>query len=274
MTSSPSEHDNDHESGRPAADEAIEFDEAPDELTDELPEELPEEQRGESVAPDDLGHDASDRSHQLRMLEALLFASAAPLSTETMAQRLPDGADIPALLATLRDAYAGRGVNLVEVAGKWALRTAPDLANILEFERPVMRRLSRAAIETLAIIAYHQPITRAEIEEVRGRSLSQGTLEILLEIGWIKPIGRRQTPGRPTTWGTTENFLVQFQLTSLDALPGIDELKAAGLLDARPAAVVTGVTAEDILPPAAEDSEEASVEDALDTGERDEREAD
>lgn len=170
-----------------------------------------------------------------RLLEALLFASSEPMSERAIAHRLPDGADVPALLAALHEEYAGRGVNLVHTGESWAFRTAADLGAKLAREVEVSRRLSRAAVETLAIIAYHQPITRAEIEEIRGVSLSPGTLDILFEQGWIKPRGRRKTPGRPVTWGTSDSFLDHFGLESLDDLPGIEELKAAGLLDKRPA---------------------------------------
>ncbi len=137
---------------------------------------------------------------------------------------------MPALLARLGEEYGGRGVNLVRVGGKWALRTAPDLAPYLRRQVEVSRKLSRAAVETLAIIAYHQPVTRAEIEEIRGVSVSRGTLDILLEAGWVRPRGRRRTPGRPATWVTTQGFLEHFGLESLDDLPGVEELKASGLL--------------------------------------------
>lgn len=175
-----------------------------------------------------------DRFQQLRVLEALLFASTSPADEKALADRLPEGADVAVLLEELQGRYANRGVHLSRVGRGWAFRTAPDLAPHLRVENEVKRRLSRAAIETLAIIAYHQPITRAEIEEMRGVALSRGTLETLLEAGWVRPRGRRRTPGRPVTWGTAENFLDHFGIESLDALPGIEELKAAGLLDRRP----------------------------------------
>ncbi len=167
----------------------------------------------------------------LRMVEALLFASAEPLSEAALAERVPEGADVPAILAALSEHYAPRGVNLVSVAGKWMFRTAADLAFLLRKELEEPRRLSRAAVETLAIVAYHQPVTRAEIEEIRGVGLSKGTLDVLMEAGWVKPRGRKRTPGRPVTYGTSESFLVHFGLSSIDDLPGIEELKAAGLLD-------------------------------------------
>ncbi|HEX4888892.1 MAG TPA: SMC-Scp complex subunit ScpB [Alphaproteobacteria bacterium] len=168
-----------------------------------------------------------------RTIEALLFASAEPLDEAALGMRLPAGVDVASLLAELVEDYARRGVNLVRVAGKWAFRTAPDLAFLLRRETERDRRLSRAAIETLAIIAYHQPVTRSEIEDIRGVSVSRGTLELLLETEWIRPRGRRRTPGRPLTFGTTEAFETHFGLESLKDLPGLEELKAAGLLDMR-----------------------------------------
>jgi segregation and condensation protein B len=182
-----------------------------------------------------------DRQH-LRMLEAVLFASADPLSEKELAQRLPEDAAISTLLAALKTHYADRGVNLVPAGKTWAFRTAPDLAAVLSRDKLTERKLSRAALETLAIIAYHQPVTRAEIEEIRGVQLSKGTLDVLFDEGWIRPKGRRQTPGRPVTWGTTDTFLDHFGLESLAELPGVDELKMAGLLDARPAIQIYGVT--------------------------------
>jgi len=174
-----------------------------------------------------------DRFQQIRLLEAIVFASAEPVSERVLAARLPEGANVSELLDELRGMYDNRGVNLVKVGNAVAFRTAPDLASLMKIERETVRKLSRAAVETLSIIAYHQPITRAEIEEVRGVTLSKGTIDILLEAGWVKPKGRRRLPGRPVTWGTTEAFLDHFGLEGLDALPGIDELKAAGLLDRR-----------------------------------------
>jgi segregation and condensation protein B len=182
---------------------------------------------------------------QLRMVEALLFASAAPLSPEELATRLPEGADMGGLLTALQEHYANRGVTLVVTGGRWAFRTAQDLAGMLRVEAPEQRRLSRAAVETLAIIAYHQPVTRADIEDIRGVALSKGTLDLLLEAGWIRPRGRRQTVGRPLTWGTSDSFLDHFSLESLDDLPGVEELKAAGLLDRRPALAAYGARARD-----------------------------
>ncbi|MBC7906936.1 MAG: SMC-Scp complex subunit ScpB [Rhodospirillaceae bacterium] len=176
----------------------------------------------------------------LRLIEAMLFASAEPLDERALAERLPAGLDISALLTELQQYYALRGVNLMRRGGKWAFRTAPDLAGQLVIEQTQTRRLSRAAIEVLAIIAYNQPITRAEIEEVRGVALSKGTLDLLFEAGWIRPKGRRRTPGRPLQWATSEAFLDHFGLESLEDLPNLKELKAAGLLDTRPAADAYG----------------------------------
>ena len=174
-----------------------------------------------------------ERFELLRILEAMLFASHAPLSEKDLAVRLPEGANIVGMLDELKAQFANRGVHLTPVGTGWAFRTAPDLAAYMEIEKSVVRRLSRAAVETLAIVAYHQPVTRAEIEEIRGVSLSRGTLDILLEAGWIRPRGRRQVPGKPITWGTSDAFLDYFGLESLSALPGVEELKAAGLLDKR-----------------------------------------
>ncbi|HZV94137.1 MAG TPA: SMC-Scp complex subunit ScpB [Caldimonas sp.] len=174
-----------------------------------------------------------DHAQHLRLLEALIFAGAQALDEKELAERLPNDADVARLLADLGEAYASRGVNLVKVAGGYAFRTAPDLSEKLRIEKPVTRKLSRAAIETLAIIAYHQPVTRAEIEQVRGVGLSKGTLDLLFEQNWIRPMGRRRAPGKPVTWGTSDFFLEHFGLASLDDLPGQEEMKAAGLLDAR-----------------------------------------
>ncbi|HTQ12629.1 MAG TPA: SMC-Scp complex subunit ScpB [Rhizomicrobium sp.] len=170
----------------------------------------------------------------LRMAEALLFAASEPLDEKALATSLPEGADVPALVAELQRLYEGRGVTLVRVAEKWQFRTAPDLAFLLRKERPEQKRLSRAAIETLAIVAYHQPVTRAEIEDIRGVMLSKGTIDALMEVGWVRIRGRKRTPGRPVTYGTTEVFLTHFGLESIGHLPGTDELKAAGFLEALP----------------------------------------
>jgi len=169
----------------------------------------------------------------LRMAEALLFASAEPLSAADIAARLPEGADVAGVLRELVETYTSRGVNLVQVAGKWSFRTAGDLSFLLSRESVEQRKLSRAALETLAIIAYHQPVTRADIEEIRGVATSSGTLDVLLETGWVRMRGRRKAPGRPITYGTTEAFLSHFGLDTVADLPGAEELKAAGLLDSR-----------------------------------------
>ena len=171
----------------------------------------------------------------VRLLEAALFASNAPVTERTLSRRLPDGANVKQLLKALREFYQGRGVNLVRRGGVWAFRTAHDLGAQLNVEIDVGRKLSRAAIETLSIIAYHQPVTRGEIEEIRGVSLSKGTLDLLFDEGWIKPRGRRDVPGHPMQWGTTDEFLDHFALESVKDLPGLQELRSMGLLDARPA---------------------------------------
>jgi len=176
-------------------------------------------------------HPRADRNQHLRIIEATLFAAEEPLATAQLAALLPEGADIDALLFDLQRNYANRGVNVVQVAGKWALRTADDLSFLLRREVVEQKRLSKAALETLAIVAYHQPATRAEIEEIRGVAISKGTLDMLLDIGWVKMRGRRRAPGRPVTYGTTEAFLVHFGLNEVTDLPGLQELKAAGLLD-------------------------------------------
>jgi segregation and condensation protein B len=170
----------------------------------------------------------------MRMVEALLFAASEPLDLKALSTSLPEGADVPGLLKALQEDYQKRGVNLCCVAGKYQFRTASDLAFLLRKEQPEQKRLSKAAIETLSIISYHQPVTRAEIEDIRGVAMSKGTIDILMEIGWIKIRGRKRTPGRPVTYGTTEAFLVQFGLESVAHLPGLDELKAAGFLEAMP----------------------------------------
>jgi len=184
----------------------------------------------------------SDQAQQLRLVEAVLFAAAEPLAEDTLARHLDDFADVSGLLHELAERYAGHGVNLVRLAGGWAFRTAPDLAPRLRIERRVARKLSRSAVETLAVIAYHQPVTRAEIEEIRGVALGKGTLDTLMETGWVRPKGRRAGPGRPLLWVTTPGFLIHFGLDSLNELPGVDELRTAGLLDLGP--VTSGETAK------------------------------
>jgi segregation and condensation protein B len=216
-----------------------------------------------------------DRYQLLRLLEAILFASTEPLSEDQLAGRMPEGADINGLLQELKDHYANRGVHLLAFEDRWAFRTAPDLAPRFHIERDVVRKMSRAAVETLAIIAYHQPVTRAEIEEIRGVVISKGTLDMLLEIGWIKPKGRRETPGRPVTWATTDAFLEHFGLESCDALPGVEELKAAGLLDARATVATLGTQGLPGGAPVGEEAEdeEGNISDMLAQPEEDDPEA-
>lgn len=170
---------------------------------------------------------------ELRLLEALLFAASEPIDTATLRDRLPKDTDVEALLARLQRDYAARGINLVSVADRWRFQTAPDLAESLTDVREAPRKLSKAALETLAIIAYHQPVTRAEIEDVRGVAVSRGTIDVLMELGWVRLRGRRRTPGRPVTYGTTEGFLAHFNLEQITDLPGREDLKSAGLLDPR-----------------------------------------
>ena len=214
-------------------------------MTD-LPEPLP------SLEPSE---DEERAARASRVMEAMIFAAGRPVSAVTLAAQLPQGTDVEAGLARLAAHYRHRGIHLVKVAGGWTFRTAPDLAEHLAVHRVVRRRLSRAALETLAIVAYHQPVTRAEVEEIRGVHLGRGTLDILLEAGWIAPKGRRRTPGRPVTWVTTQGFMEHFGLESLDDLPGVDELEAVGLLDdADPQAGAPGEVPEE-----GETSEEVST---------------
>ena len=206
----------------------------------------------------------AERAEELRILEALLFAAEEPLDEKTLAVRLPAGVDVRALLTQLQQEYASRGVNVVRVGGKWTLRTASDLAWLLTREAVVSRKLSRAAIETLAIVAYHQPVTRAEIEEIRGVTTSKGTLDVLLETGWLRLRGRRKAPGRPVTYGTTEAFLSHFGLEALADLPGLDELKGAGLIESSlPAGFSVPVPSDD---PALREDEEPLEPGDLDLG--------
>lgn len=175
----------------------------------------------------------TDILEAVRMAEAIIFASASPVSEKALAARLPEGAQVREVVLELQRQYERRGVNLVRVADAWAFRTAGDLAFLMSRDAVQQKKLSRAALEVLSIIAYHQPVTRAEIEEVRGVETSKGTIDTLLETGWIRMRGRRKTPGRPVTYGTTDVFLDHFGLEELRDLPGIDELKGAGLLSAR-----------------------------------------
>ncbi len=193
--------------------------------------EVPEER----AAPDE-----ADLVHFSRMVEALIFAAAEPLGEADLTRHLPPGIELRPLIARVAEAYRGRGVNLVEVGGRWTFRTAPDLAFLLRRDTEETRRLSRAAIETLAIVAYHQPVTRAEIEAIRGVAVSRGTVDVLLETGWVKPAGRRKTPGKPLTFKTTDVFLEHFGLAQIGDLPGIEDLKAAGLVDPRQSMPVIG----------------------------------
>lgn len=205
-----------------------------------------------------------ERAEELRILEALLFAAEEPLDEKVLAARMPAGVDVRALLIHLQEDYASRGVNLVRVGGKWSLRTAGDLAWLLTKESVVTRKLSRAAVETLAIVAYHQPVTRAEIEEIRGVTTSKGTLDVLLETGWIRLRGRRKAPGRPVTYGTTEAFLSHFGLDVLGDLPGLDELKGAGLIEGTlPAGFAIPVPSDD---PSLREDEEPLEPGDLDLG--------
>lgn len=196
-------------------------------MTDERPDEAPEEEERSLF-------EAPPLAAQERMVEAILFASADPVSVADLHARMPHGCDAPAALEQLRKRYDGRGVRLVRIGSSWAFRTAPDLGFLMHRETVEHRKLSRAAIETLAIVAYHQPVTRAEIEEIRGVSLSRGTIDQLLELEWIRFGRRRMTPGRPVTFVVTEGFLDHFGLEAAKDLPGLRELRAAGLLDNRP----------------------------------------
>jgi segregation and condensation protein B len=215
---------------------------------------------------------STDRREKLRIIEALLFAAAEPLDEQTLARHFVEGEDVRALLEEIQGLYAGRGVNLVRTAGKWAFRTADDLSFLLEKHAVEQRRLSRAALETLAIIAYHQPVTRAEIEEIRGVSTSKGTIDVLLETGWIKLRGRRRAPGRPVTYGTTETFLTHFGFDSIQDLPGLTELKGAGLLDSNLPPGFTLPNPDDA--PDLRDDEEPLEDEPLGEGEDDDEDGD
>ena len=175
----------------------------------------------------------SEHMDNLRVLEALLFAASEPLDAESMKARLPKGSNLNKLLSLLKAQYENRGVNLVKTGNKWSFKTAQDLTSMMKKEKIVQRKLSKAATETLSIIAYHQPVTRAEVEDIRGVHFSPGTLDVLMELNWVRPIGRKKVPGRPIIYGTTERFLEYFQLEQVSDLPGLEELKAAGLLESR-----------------------------------------
>lgn len=178
---------------------------------------------------------SGDDFDTIRLVEAWLFASAEPLPEKVLARRLGDSVDVGPILERLKADYAGRGVNLIDLDGAWAFRTAADLGDRIRIDRSQVRKLSRVALETLAIIAYNQPVSRAEIESIRGVATARGTLDVLIEADWIKPGPRRETPGRPGTWVTTQGFLDHFGLSRLADLPGVEELKGAGLIDKRPA---------------------------------------
>jgi segregation and condensation protein B len=199
---------------------------------------LPDEDRPEEDARDsmDARDNPAERLHvaeAMRMAEAIVFASAEPVNERILTARLPDGIDVPLVMRELQLLYQNRGVNLLHVGSGWAFRTAGDLAFLMSRDAVQQKKLSRAALEVLAIIAYHQPVTRAEIEEIRGVETSKGTLDTLMETGWVRMRGRRRTPGRPVTYGTTETFLDHFGLEEIRDLPGIEELKGAGLLSPR-----------------------------------------
>jgi segregation and condensation protein B len=202
------------------------------------------------------------RAEALRLLEALLFAAGEPLDEATLGKALPEGVNVKESLEQLQTEYATRGVNLVRIGKKWTFRTAGDLSWLLTKETVESRKLSRAAIETLAIIAYHQPVTRAEIEEIRGVQTAAGTLDVLLKTAWIRPRGRRKAPGRPITYGTTEAFLSQFGLEEVGDLPGLDELKGAGLIEG-------GLPAGFAVPVPSDDSTLREDEDPLEPGDLD-----
>ena len=214
---------------------------------------------------EDTTEDREERN--VRILEALLFASNAPVSTKELHARMPKDSDVGHALMVLKEQYQDRGVHLVEMEGTWAFRTANDLGDALAVEKDVEKKLSRAAMETLAIVAYHQPITRAEIENIRGVTTHKGTLDALMEMGWVKPGKRRETIGRPVTWVTTATFLDHFSLEAITDLPGLEDLKASGLLDKRPAidTIPTGDLFERITEEEGnEEDEESEDEDEFD----------
>ncbi|MBE2192350.1 MAG: SMC-Scp complex subunit ScpB [Alphaproteobacteria bacterium] len=206
-----------------------------DEITEIEDDIINDENSGEEDLEQEELTALEDPAEQKRLIEALLFASPEPVTLRTIQGRLPDSADVGRILMELQEDYAQRGVNLVRLEDAWAFRTAPDIGPYLALAKKQEKKLSRAALETLAIIAYHQPVTRAEIENIRGVATNKGTLDVLLEAGWIKPGRRRETPGRPVTWMTSTNFLDEFGISELKDLPGLQELKASGLLDIRPA---------------------------------------
>ncbi|MHA1524933.1 MAG: SMC-Scp complex subunit ScpB [Alphaproteobacteria bacterium] len=221
------------------------------------PKIVPVENATEKTATDETDAQAHENK---RILEAVLFAAAEPLDPASLSARLPVSADFDTLIGALQADYATRGVNLVNLGGRWSFRTADDLAFVMHREALEQKRLSRAALETLAIIAYHQPVTRSDIEEIRGVSISKGTLDILLQANWVQLKGRRRTPGRPVTYGTTNGFLEHFSLASLDDLPGLDELKAVGLLNSAPRGGFPTASHEDADD--ADDADDAGANDA------------
>jgi segregation and condensation protein B len=216
------------------------------------------------ISEDETAPASNSRPEELRLLEALLFASHEPLDEKVLAKRLPDGVDVRAALKLLQEDYATRGVNLVRVGNKWGFRTASDLRWLLTHEIIEQKKLSRAAIETLAIIAYHQPVTRHEIEEIRGVTTTKGTIDVLLETGWLRLRGRRKSPGRPLTYGTSEAFLSHFGLEQLSDLPGLEDLKGLGLFDTRlPAGFTVPMPSDD---PALREDEDPLEPGDLDLG--------
>jgi segregation and condensation protein B len=220
------------------------------------------------MEPEEGVADASLRE-AMRIAEALLFAATEPLEESEIARRMPENVTAAAVLAALREDYAGRGVNLVRVGKKWLFRTASDLGWLLSRGEIEPKKLSRAALETLAIVAYHQPVTRAEIEDIRGVAISKGTMDVLIETGWVRLRGRRRAPGRPVTYGTTENFLLHFGLEAIADLPGLDELKGAGMFDGRlPQSLIVPLPSDD---PALTEDEDPLEETAEEFGIPDER---
>lgn len=187
----------------------------------------------ESLMDDVIDQATEERREAVRIAEALLFAATEPLEEGEISRHMASGVDVRSVLEELREHYTGRGVNLARVAKRWYFRTAPDLGWLLSRDQQEQKKLSKAALETLAIVAYHQPVTRAEIEDIRGVAISRGTIDVLMETGWVRLRGRRKAPGRPVTYGTTENFLLHFGLESITDLPGLDELRSAGLFDGR-----------------------------------------
>ena len=197
-----------------------------DSMSDEI--EAADGTEGDAIV---MAHPAMDRDQHLRIIEAMLFAATEPVSKDKLMAFLPEDCDVQSLIDDLQVNYANRGVNLVQIAGNYILRTSPEMAFVLRRDTVQQKKLTRAGLETLSIVAYHQPVTRADIEDIRGVAISKGTLDILLDIGWVRMRGRRKTPGRPVTYGTTEGFMRHFGLNEITDLPGLHELKAAGLLE-------------------------------------------